>query len=181
MSKELTPRTQAIRTTLFDLVTHINQFIGAVKNISRVLDGYEWWSILLTVFAQLEESLTHLAEHTHDFSENASGHEDEILRLYHVDKSLRKHLERAHELIQNIQKVYGTSSLDHATRFALIDTEIARIRRTQNSTEDIYITLKAHYADVEWSATMHLESTKKYKKLTGLESQIWYIDLHSKL
>jgi hypothetical protein len=41
MSKALTPRTQAIRTTLFDLVTHINQFIGAVKNISRVLDGYE--------------------------------------------------------------------------------------------------------------------------------------------
>lgn len=133
----------------------------------------------MDVFAQLEESLVHLAKHTHDFSENAVGHSDEILRLYHVDKSLRKHLERAHELMQNIQKVYGTSSLDHATRFALIDTEIARIRRTQQSIEDIYMTLKAHYTDIDGSITGHLEKTKKYKKLTGLESQIWYIDLHN--
>lgn len=47
-------------------------------------------------------------------------------------------------------------------------------------TQEIYATLMAHYADADGKITQHLENTKKYKQMTGIENQVWYLDLYSK-
>ncbi len=64
MSKELTPRTQAIRKNVAHLDQHIQEFIGACENIQEALDSLEDTVLLQKVFVQIMESLHQLSLHT---------------------------------------------------------------------------------------------------------------------
>ena len=64
MSKEFSPRTQAIRKNVAHLDQHIQEFIRVCENIRDALDTLEDTALLQKVFVQLVESLQQLSLQT---------------------------------------------------------------------------------------------------------------------
>ena len=179
MPKELSWRVEAIRINLWELLSYVNQFGNSLENIIVVTASIEDSKVLTDALKQLQKSIFSLAEHVDDFSSNAMGEPDEIMRLYYVDKFLRSHLDRAQGLISDLRLFFVTSILSEWTKLALVLNELEKIKRLSYFRDDLYLTTKSLYADKEGNITSHIQGSKKNKKITGFESQIWYIDLHN--
>ena len=111
MSKELTPRMQAIRLNLQELLSHSSKIGESFDKIIVVLGTMKDSKTLISAFTQLRDSIFHVSEHIEDFSMTAVGEPDEIMRVYFIDKQIRSHLDKVQNLIYDLKLFFSTSIL----------------------------------------------------------------------
>lgn len=157
-------RVVAIQNRLNDIERALSQWVTGIEDIHNLLevtDSKILQKILLSIARDYEKH----ADTIRSFQRNMNGEDpDEIIEVTQIFNSISRSGRKLDGLMSSVEKVFRTSSLDDASMFWLIQTQIQMLQRELVFIEDKHKAIMIYYADDGGGNIQQLEQEYSEKR-----------------